>query len=64
MQAKMLTKRPKPIEQDGVCLSCKHAKQKFRESCYCVKYGITIGYSKLDCGGYEREQVWRKENGN
>ena len=27
----------------AVCLECEHARQKFKESCYCVKYGIIIG---------------------
>jgi hypothetical protein len=47
--------KPKPPEEDGVCLNCHWARQKFRESCFCVKYGITIGYSKISCKGWKRE---------
>jgi hypothetical protein len=47
--------KPKPPKEDGCCLSCKYAKQRFKESCYCVKYGITIGYSKDSCRGWVRE---------
>ena len=50
-------KRPKPIEKDGVCLDCEYAKQKFRESCYCTRYGIIIGYSKMECTGYKKEEL-------
>ena len=48
--------------QRAVCLECKHGKQRFMACCYCVKYGITIGYSKTECRGFEREQVQESEN--
>ena len=54
--------RPKPPEPDGACVDCEFARNKFRDSCYCVKYGITIGYHKVSCGGYVREQVHEPEN--
>ena len=54
--------KPKPPEPDSVCASCAHARQKFRESCYCVQYGITIGYGKIDCKGWKREQVSQPED--
>jgi hypothetical protein len=54
--------RPKPITPDSVCANCAYAKQKFRESCYCTHYGITIGYGKIDCRGWKREQVSQPEN--
>ena len=46
---------PKPIEPDSACTDCQYAKQKFRDSCYCTRYGIIIGYSKKDCKGWEKE---------
>ena len=49
-------------EPDLLCMKCEHAKQRFRESCYCTKYGIIIGYSKTICGGFEREQVREPED--
>ena len=49
-------KRPKPIEKDGACLDCYYARQKFRESCYCIRFGIIIGYSKKECSGYKKEE--------
>lgn len=55
-------RKPAPVQKPGVCLSCEHAKQKHRESCYCVKYGMIIGYSKTECRGFEREQVREPEN--
>lgn len=36
-----------------VCRRCKHAKDKGHNSCYCVKYGIIIGYGKTHCVSYE-----------
>ena len=40
----------------GICRKCEHGKRKTRDSCYCVKYGITIGYSKVSCDGYKEEK--------
>lgn len=53
---------PKPvtlndIKRNSCCLDCQHARQRFRESCYCIKYGITIGYGKVSCEGYKDEQI-------
>ena len=48
-----------------ICPKCIYATKKFMESCYCTKYGITIGYSKTSCVSFkeaESEQVQRKEN--
>ena len=35
------------------CRSCLNAKDRFKESCYCIKYGIIITYGKGKCKGYE-----------
>lgn len=51
------------VLQGCVCMTCEHAKQKTGGgSCYCVKYGIIIGFGKLECRGYEREQIRCAEN--
>lgn len=51
-----------------VCRTCRNAKDQFGKSCYCIKYGIIIGYSKVQCDGFERgsggEQVQSAENGS
>ena len=45
-----------------ICRECKNARDRYGGSCYCVKYGIIIGYSKRECRGFEREQVPQPEN--
>lgn len=49
---------------EKVCAVCQYGKRRCGESCYCVLYGIIIGYSKTSCRGFEREQVREPENGN
>ena len=49
--------QPKARKPDKVCPSCEYAKKKHGESCYCVLYGIIIGYSKTSCRGWKLEQV-------
>lgn len=39
-----------------ICTECANARQKFQESCFCVKYGIIIGYSKTNCPGFDPEE--------
>ena len=39
-----------------ICRTCKYAKDKGHNSCYCVKYGIIIGYGKTRCVSYEAER--------
>lgn len=52
--------------QREICRECAYAKNHFGGSCYCVKYGYVIGYSKTECRGFEheeqREQVREPEN--
>ena len=43
-----------PTNRKNLCNTCKCAKDKFRESCYCTKYGIIITYGKAECRGYEQ----------
>ena len=50
-------------EKTKLCADCAHGRQRFRDCCYCVKYGIIIGYGKKECRGYEREQVQESEDG-
>lgn len=53
-----------------VCRDCRYAKDKAGVACYCVKYGIIIGYSKTYCISHETErgqdveQVRSAENGS
>ena len=49
----------KPVK---ICLECRHGRQRFSESCYCVRYGYIIGYSKTECRGYERDEVSQPED--
>ena len=46
-----------------VCRDCKYARDKYGGSCYCVKYGIVIGYSKKVCVGYERDEIRKQKDG-
>jgi hypothetical protein len=50
-----------------VCKECDCAKDHRGGGCYCVKYGIIIGYPKQFCVGFEErrcevEQVRKQEN--
>lgn len=45
-----------------ICRDCKFARDKYGGSCYCVKYGIVIGYSKRNCVGYERNEVQKPKD--
>ena len=48
--------------QKEICRDCAYAKQRFGGSCYCVKYGYIIGFSKTECRGYKHEQIQEPEN--
>lgn len=50
-------------KEQGVCTGCKWSKDHAQGACYCIKYGIVIGYPKADCRGCEREQVRKQEMG-
>ena len=47
-----------------VCKECTHARDRHGDSCYCVLYGIIIGYGKEKCRGFEREQVPEQKDGD
>lgn len=51
-------------DRPKICTECAHARDKFGESCFCVLYGIIIGYSKTECRGFEREQIRSGQNGD
>ena len=40
--------------EQNKCRYCLNAKDWFRSSCYCIKYGIIITYGKSRCKGYEQ----------
>ena len=49
-----------------ICKRCGWSRSRMRDSCYCTKFGIIIGYSKVSCDSFKEEdgeQVQRKENG-
>ena len=45
-----------------ICRVCANARDKYGGACYCTKYGMTIGYSKTSCRGFEREQVSQQKD--
>ena len=47
-----------------ICMECAHGRQRFNDSCYCVKYGIIIGYSKTSCRGYDRDEIRECQDGS
>ena len=53
----------KPKPEEG-CSRCAYGKQRCGESCYCVLYGIIIGYPKKDCRGFADEQVRERQDGD
>ena len=53
-----------PRQTQKLCLSCEFARQRFKESCYCIKYGYIIGYPKEECRGWEREQIPQHTDGS
>lgn len=50
----------------NLCKGCRFAKDRFRESCFCVQYGIIITYGKKTCKGYKplRKQDIKGANEN
>jgi hypothetical protein len=51
----------KDYSRGTLCKECRHGKDRFRESCYCVKYGIMIGYGKRECEGYDKQVQEQKD---
>lgn len=51
-----------------VCKECANAKDHMGGGCYCLQYGIIIGYPKMYCVGFKErennEQVRQQEDGN
>ena len=50
-----------------ICKDCDNAKEHRNGGCYCLKYGIIIGYPKQFCAGFEErkdefEQIRQPEN--
>lgn len=41
------------MSDTNVCCACRFSKDRFRDSCYCVQYGMIIGYGKKTCKGYK-----------
>lgn len=45
---------------ENLCKTCRWAKDKWHESCFCTYYGYIVSHGKSDCWGYEI----RKEDEN
>ena len=43
----------KDINRSNICKTCRNAKDKYKEACFCTQYGIIIGYGKEKCKGYK-----------
>lgn len=37
----------------NLCKKCQYAKDGFRDSCFCLEYGIIVTYGKTACNGYK-----------
>lgn len=48
-----------PRAKDNICKYCQHSKDRFRESCYCIMYGIIVTYGKQKCRGFQ--QIGKEE---
>ena len=52
-----------------LCRSCVYAMDRWRESCYCTRFGIILYHVKRRCTSYESmvfedpEQIRKQENG-
>ena len=46
----------------NLCKGCQHSKDRYKESCYCVQYGIIISYGKKACKGYKAKKKMEDEN--
>lgn len=38
------------------CRNCNNAKDKYKDSCFCVYYGILRTRPKKDCWGWEQKE--------
>lgn len=56
----------KKAEFRHICKECAYSKDHMGGGCYCIHYGIIIGYPKPFCAGFERrennEQVWEQKD--
>ena len=41
------------MEKKNLCASCKWAKDRWHDACYCVYYGFVVSREKTDCWGHE-----------
>lgn len=44
------------------CKGCAYARDRFGDSCFCVLYGIIIGYGKGACKGFD--EIREPEDGS
>ena len=42
-----------PYAVAAACKSCVYARDRWRDSCYCTRYGVILYHGKRMCKGYE-----------
>lgn len=42
-----------PDNNQNLCKTCKWAKDKWNESCFCIYYGYIVSRGKNKCWGHE-----------
>ena len=45
--------KPWNINSSNICKTCRNAKDRYKESCFCTQYGIIVTYGKEKCKGYK-----------
>ena len=49
------------FREQNKCLHCLNAKDRYGNSCYCIKYGIIITYGKGRCKGYDQAKKVKED---
>lgn len=52
------------IGEKNICKTCRNAKDRYKEACFCTQYGIIVSYGKTNCKGYDpyTKKTEEKEN--
>ena len=45
----------------NICKGCQHEKDRHKESCSCLMYGIIVTYGKETCNGYKKKEEHENE---
>lgn len=43
------------------CRNCKHAKDRYHDSCFCCYYGYIRSRPKKECLGWEKQEDEKEE---